>query len=434
MGDPFASRGTSWFRALYGVDEYKGVGVQAFDYNVDSGVLTAPGGKTFRAGFFSTPALAELRKEVKVGSPAVRKALGGRLQVREVVGDVSKFHCDPENALAVFQAASQFNTLEHTSQNGRPEAGIAIYSMDRTQGPACAIACSSGTLVRNYFADLTQASTLKFAKAPGQTSSNQIENLGKIEAVLDNASHEYFRVRAGYVLPGPQRERALSKLEELLTSGHPDSAKLRDNVMAALHIGLQRDTEVSAWGFGAGLLKQGERHLVTQAYCSALSVAYSGISARYWTGLGKLVLDAAYEATILAAVQNALHHKGQQGSKRVFLTALGGGVFGNPDMWIVDAIRRALDKVRHLDLEVFIVSFGHSSPAMKALAAACTNTDPPEQKKASSGGSKGGPKASPGKVKSATSAKAGTSTAARKRPSGQETLDGFLKKRAKTAT
>lgn len=64
---------------------------------------------------------------------------------------------------------------------------------------------------------------------------------------------------------------------------------------------------------------------------------YSSVPAEVWTPFATLVLEAADEATLWAAVQNAQ----QGGSNRVLLTRLGGGVFGNRDAWIDAAMRRA---------------------------------------------------------------------------------------------
>jgi hypothetical protein len=49
------------------------------------------------------------------------------------------------------------------------------------------------------------------------------------------------------------------------------------------------------------------------------------------------VLEAAYEATLLAAVLNARRGR----SNIVLLTRLGGGAFGNDDDWITTAMERA---------------------------------------------------------------------------------------------
>jgi hypothetical protein len=72
----------------------------------------------------------------------------------------------------------------------------------------------------------------------------------------------------------------------------------------------------------------------------------------YWQPFASLVLDAAYEATLLAAVLNK-----QRGmSNVVLLTHLGGGAFGNEDAWIDAAIRRALTTMSRFELDVKIVS------------------------------------------------------------------------------
>lgn len=66
------------------------------------------------------------------------------------------------------------------------------------------------------------------------------------------------------------------------------------------------------------------RPRVSQVFCSALPVAYrSEIAVPHWEALARLVLEAAYEATILCGILNAAHAK----SNRVLLTALGGGAF-----------------------------------------------------------------------------------------------------------
>jgi hypothetical protein len=70
-----------------------------------------------------------------------------------------------------------------------------------------------------------------------------------------------------------------------------------------------------------------------------------------WATFARLVLEAAYEATLLCALENL----GRGGSQRVYLTRLGGGAFGNDDRWINDAIVRALDLARDWPLDVRIV-------------------------------------------------------------------------------
>jgi len=104
---------------------------------------------------------------------------------------------------------------------------------------------------------------------------------------------------------------------------------------------------------------------VTQVFGSACSVAYSKGNVEDWASFARLVLLASYEATLWAGLLTALRHDGRAGSRRVFLTCLGGGVFGNPMSWIAEAMQASLDKFAHVNLEVFIVTY--SGPIPDAL-------------------------------------------------------------------
>jgi hypothetical protein len=123
------------------------------------------------------------------------------------------------------------------------------------------------------------------------------------------------------------------------------------------NFGIHRDVEVTD--------DAGEhRPLVSQAFCSALPVAYSAVPSRYWEPFATLILQAAYEATMWAAVLNA-----ERGASNVvLLTALGGGAFGNDERWIHAAMRRALQMMRGFDLDVKLVCYGTPSQAMLQVA------------------------------------------------------------------
>jgi hypothetical protein len=84
------------------------------------------------------------------------------------------------------------------------------------------------------------------------------------------------------------------------------------------------------------------------------------VPSRHWRAFASLVLEAAYEATIWAAVLNA----NRGASNVVLLTQLGGGAFGNEDEWIHGAMRRALKTASPFDIDVRIVSYGTPSPAV----------------------------------------------------------------------
>lgn len=66
------------------------------------------------------------------------------------------------------------------------------------------------------------------------------------------------------------------------------------------------------------------------------------------------MLEGAYEATLYAGVLNAA----RTGNRNVYLTLLGGGVFGNDPAWITDAMKRALRVLAEVALEVKIVNYG----------------------------------------------------------------------------
>ena len=116
-------------------------------------------GREMRCGTLTTPSLTELRGN--------RPERDGPVTVREVVADARALHLDPENAGALFQVASQFNLLEMPAPSVTPERGVTGYWGDRTQGPACAIACGAGTIQRNWFAPI--------GDQIGQTADRQID-------------------------------------------------------------------------------------------------------------------------------------------------------------------------------------------------------------------------------------------------------------------
>ncbi|MCF4128049.1 hypothetical protein [Methylobacterium sp. SyP6R] len=70
-----------------------------------------------------------------------------------------------------------------------------------------------------------------------------------------------------------------------------------------------------------------------------------------------------YAGTLLAGLLNAA----RGASNRVLLTRLGGGAFGNADDRIDPAMTPALQRARHHDLDVAVVSYGPPSRALRDL-------------------------------------------------------------------
>ncbi len=84
----------------------------------------------------------------------------------------------------------QFNCLEFPSPDSTPEHGVTAYMHDHTQGPACALACAAGTVVRNYFVPVTLPTVGGGApvSVSGQSKENQLNTLQPVLAQLNRYS------------------------------------------------------------------------------------------------------------------------------------------------------------------------------------------------------------------------------------------------------
>lgn len=319
-----------WFETLTGFKEV--------DYDSTRQRLRVDGERLYSSvnskhwsiGRLETPLLADLRAR----ACAAASPMSGALNVTAMASDAQQLHGRSSSCGALFQVASQFNLLEMTHYTITPEMGVTRYEHDPTQGPACAIAAGAATLYRNYFAPVGQTGSQQ-----GQTEHQQINTLADLSAALGEGS---MTMRNGYALCTDAQLQQIN--QQLVNLDEAGRQTLRDK----LRIGLHWDVEVTTAGEGQG-------QLVGQAFCSALPVAYNKGPTARWEPLAKLVLEAAYEATLWAAVINA-----QRGaSKDVYLTQLGGGAFGNETDWIVQAMTRALDCVAQYDLNVYLVSYRH---------------------------------------------------------------------------
>jgi hypothetical protein len=210
-------------------------------------------------------------------------------------------HGMPEYAGALFQVASQFNALEMAAPDVAPEDGVTRYQHDRTQGPACAMAAAAALIYRNYFVPV--------GDNVGQTQDRQLNGIADIGAALSAALGcavaNLWEMRNGYALCSGG---GLDAISAHLSGLNTDAI---DDLRGRLSIAIQRGVEVTEPGAPAA-------HLVSQAFCSALPVAYTRVPSTSWKPFATLVLEAAYEATLLEAVVNAA--RGQ--SNIVLLTFL----------------------------------------------------------------------------------------------------------------
>lgn len=337
-----------WFQNITGFREGPYAQTRA-QLAVEGDVLVSrANGSRHATGRLEVVTLATLRQRVAAAAPG-----GPRHQVRCVAADARALHAEADNAGALFQVASQFNLLEMVGPQVTPEDGVTRYIHDRTQGPACAIAAGAGTIYRNYFAPVAPD-----GGAAGQTAQRQIDTLAPLGAALaarlGRPVGALWTMKNGYALcTGP----GLAAITAALQGANEAE---RDRLRGELAIGLHHDVEVTD-------VPGPQRPRVSQAYCSALPVAYGQLLVAAWEAFARLVLEAAYEATLLAAMEN----QRRGASKRLLLTRLGGGAFGNDEAWIDDAITRALRMHTHSGLDVVMVSYGSVPARVQALAQRC---------------------------------------------------------------
>jgi hypothetical protein len=343
--------------------------------------------RVFDAGTFCEPSLEELRAfcAARYGPPTTdgNDSTSSQIEVHHVVSDV-KTAINRALRGGVFQAASQFNYLEFPSAGETPEAGISDYEYDNTQGPACAISCAAGTVYRNYLIP-SQPEDVDKRLPRGQRHDYQrnalrdvedevVKRLPPPEATNKPVSRAPWVVQNGYIEADPQRLKAFNELVNA-------DAEFRDLLISKVRIGIQQDVEITNADAGTAYVQAAPGKWakqpaptrppvmrITQAYCSAVSCAYSRkVSLAEWEPLARIVLEAAYEATLLVGIHDrklydaspptaaerasyvALppveldHPSGERFD--VNLTMLGGGVFGNDRHWIRDAMVRAAERV-----------------------------------------------------------------------------------------
>ena len=316
-----------WFQRITGFAESDYETTQSLLHVDGEHLVSTQSHQRWGIGRFETPSLGQLRGLVGATSKE-----GCRTRFRAISGDVQDLHCDLANSQALFQVASQFNALEMVGPSVAPEHGVTRYADDHTQGPACAIAAGAATIWRNYLVPLPGGI--------GQRTDRQVDTLCELGDAFGNQDGELWQMRNGYALC---TDAGLDRVDQELTWADREE---RERLLGLLRVGLHWDVEVT--------IAQ-TQHTVVQAFCSALPCSYSPIPLARWEQFARLVLEAAYEATLLAGTLNLR----RTGCPIVYLTRLGGGAFGNADSWIFDAIAGALRRNADSGLDVRLVSFGH---------------------------------------------------------------------------
>eukprot|EP01006_Ploeotia_vitrea_P037368 TRINITY_DN66123_c9_g1_i1.p1 TRINITY_DN66123_c9_g1~~TRINITY_DN66123_c9_g1_i1.p1 ORF type:complete len:401 (-),score=32.18 TRINITY_DN66123_c9_g1_i1:987-2189(-) len=303
--------------------------------------------------------------------------------------EVGALQANPENCGATFQVASNFNCLEFVSPYDSATRGITGYIHDHTQGPAAAISAAPGTIQRNYFVKHTKicpdedteedseltikdeadspranktkssssSSTTTHTTSQRRTQTKQkpnkrrgsggemiLEYRGQLEEQINLLDeYELIDIQNGYIQIFDQARARLRK-----------EFDFEDHDM--VKVGIQRNTQVT-YGLKSGGIIEVNPHTgqrVHQVFTAAMAnPRLSGTEAK----LAKWVLLAAYEGTIRAAWRNSKLHPNYMGSRKVFLTLVGGGVFGNPKEWIMETLEELMPLMKRTKLEFNLVVF-----------------------------------------------------------------------------
>lgn len=229
---------------------------------------------------------------------------------------------------SVFQAASQFNLLEMERPEVTPEQGIIQYIFDDTQGPRVALSSPAALFYRNY---------LIFGQP--QTQSRQIDTFYNVYQHLEQLGLViHYHNENGYLVVqlNPQwRQKVTEQDLESLVETH-------------LTVGVHWD---------APLITESDKK-VCQVYSAALPIAYYDYYLENKDLVAPLAI-AILTATYKMALQVGVNKLSRESPRvTVFLTAVGGGAFGNKRSWIQQALLKALQEYLHFPLDVNMIYFG----------------------------------------------------------------------------
>jgi len=257
-------------------------------------------------------------------------------------------HCDvgylqslAENRDAVFQVASNFNGVEAISDNSTPDEDYFCtnYIYDRTQGPVASISAGPAAIARVHAGFFHPDE--KDHRVWWQTKDHQINFLDELP--------NYFTLKNGYVHLEEEEDdepsqQATIRVGEDFPDPDTEYSRYRELLKKA-KIGVHRGVQVT-YGHRNGMdLEKVEdnkkEQVIDQVFCAALNISqgqsgYVNRRNKFADVKTRFCLDLAYEGTYLATTELK--------RKKLFLTLIGGGAFGNSRDVIHDAIIRAHQK------------------------------------------------------------------------------------------
>lgn len=296
---------------------------KCFSFDAANSASLNVNGNKWCAGRFETVSIGELKAKARhLQTPnASGHADLWVFDGASPVTDIATLQATTGNAL--FQAASQFNCLESP---GDYITSVERYFGDPTQGPRASISAFPATLLRHYSAPKGDGSY--FVQ---QSDGPQIDLLE--DACGRKVSHNGYFTGKGLGDPKLLVDALVNQFDKIQVGVHDD---------AQVVLGYNWDGEVP----------DSAQRRIAQVFTSTAAGGGYGAETSlgvHFSDVSRQLLREAYLGTLLAAVT--------LGRKRVVLTLIGGGVFQNPIMLILESIEWALDAVRPFlseDLDVIV--------------------------------------------------------------------------------
>jgi len=242
--------------------------------------------------------------------------------------DVGNLQGLSDNKGALFQVASNFNVIESPSETVSPlmDNFTQSYYRDKTQGPSASISTGAAAIARVYCPFLDLSTDLN---TWNQTKAKQVNLLEHLK--------EHFPLKNGYITFNGTEP----KFPKLYTKEY---YKLLLMSKTCYH----KDCQViTGYRDHQGYEKvKDPAQLVDQCICGAINISQGSSGTYNATTLDiqtkcLFALELAYNGTYLEAIQNK--------KRKIFLTMLGGGAFGNNKDWILSSIINAHKKWGYKD-------------------------------------------------------------------------------------
>ena len=274
---------------------------------------------SYNAGIFYFPTIEELTKYAKKTKKVITETPTFHIIVPTGEDysqvDITQVQTSRANTGATFQVASNLNTMEPPNEETTPddENFVTIYLEDKTQGPMASISAAPAAISRVYcmFHNENDPSTWS------QSSESQISMVSRL--------NDYYTTSNGYVVNyGGEKSFAEKDLDKLCQK---------------VRIGIQYQVDAIFGKRVSGKMDKVKKPVcINQVFCAAMNEG-QGESGSQNKELDagelkmRLLQRACYQGTYLSAICMK--------SKKLFLTLVGGGVFGNSLEIIAEEIGRA---------------------------------------------------------------------------------------------